>query len=59
MDHILPCTPQGGSMSRLYPTCYNTKVYIGGVQSIINYGVSLETHLQNHAPISPHQWEYI
>ena len=38
MDHILPCTPQGGSISRLYPTCYNTKVYIGGIY------VDLDSH---------------
>ena len=26
-----PVSPQGGNISRLYPTCYNTKVYIGGI----------------------------
>ena len=35
MSHILPCTPQGGNISRLYPACYSTKVYIGGIY--INY----------------------
>ena len=35
MDHIIfPCTRQGGSISRLYPTCYNTKVYIGGIYAM-------------------------
>ena len=33
MDHILPCIPQGGS---IYPTGYNTKVYIGGIYVIIH-----------------------
>ena len=28
MNHV---SPQGGSISRLYPTCYNTKVYTGGI----------------------------
>ena len=31
MDHIFPCTPQGGNISQLYPTCYSTRVYIGGI----------------------------
>ena len=37
MDHILPCTPQGGSISRLYPTCYKTKVYIGGIYILVRH----------------------
>ena len=28
MNHV---SPQGGSISWLYPTCYNTKVYTGGI----------------------------
>ena len=31
MNHV---SPQGGSISRLYPTCYNTKVYTGGIYII-------------------------
>ena len=31
MDYIFPCTPQGGNISQLYPTCYSTIVYIGGI----------------------------
>ena len=33
MNHV---SPQGGSISRLYPTCYNTKVYTGGIYVIVN-----------------------
>ena len=41
MDHIFPCTPQAGggggeNISRLYPTCYSTKVYMGGILYICN-----------------------
>ena len=32
MNHV---SPQGGSISRLYPTCYNTKVYTGGIYVIV------------------------
>ena len=31
MDYVFPCTPQGGSISQLYPACYSTRVYIGGI----------------------------
>ena len=35
MDHIFPCTPQGGNISQLYPTCYSTRVYIGGIYILL------------------------
>ena len=41
-DHIFPCTPQGGNISQLYPTCYSTRVYIGGIY----VGVKLEVMLR-------------
>ena len=31
MAHIFPCTPQGENISQLYPTCYSTRVNIGGI----------------------------
>ena len=33
-SHI-PLYPSGGNIARLYPACYSTKVYIGGINSII------------------------
>ena len=35
MDHIFPCTPQGGNISQLYPTYYSTRVYIGGIYILL------------------------
>ena len=39
--------PQGGNISRLYPICYSTRVYIGGIYYIvILQGVcSLRSHI--------------
>ena len=38
MDHIFPCTPQGGNISWLYPTWPNAKVYWGGIYYTVKSG---------------------
>ena len=33
--YVDPFSPQGRNISRLYPACYSTKAYIGGIYFLI------------------------
>ena len=57
MSHDFPCSPQGGKLSQLNPTCCIGKTILGGIYSLVPWTCSVFRCFLHDVQRSLHQTE--